>query len=254
MRISTFFICLIFSLKLNAQCSVEIYLNNGDCYYNCSASASALTIGAYPYTYTWSNGETTATVNDLCRDSTYIVTMIDNLGCVANDTMTIPFDTMYFSNSIVNASCPTCCDGADTVLVGAINPPPCDQYLYTWCPPGCATSSPYPYQTGLCTGTYTVVVSTNCGCYYSTLITVGVNTVTSINENSPSDFSFSQTDDNLKISSSDEIKEVEIIDLKGRIVVHSNETIFNIGNLNSGIYFVAVRTSKTRIVKKIFRK
>ena len=92
--------------------------------------------------------------------------MIDNVGCIAMDTVTIPFDTISFSNSIVSTSCPTCCDGADTVIVGPTNPPPCDQYLYSWFP-GSGFSSPIPYNTGMCVGTYTVVVSTNCGCYYS---------------------------------------------------------------------------------------
>lgn len=253
MRISTFFICLILSLKLSAQCSVEIYLNSGDCNNTCIASASALSVGALPYSYSWSNGATTATVNTFCRDSTYVVTMIDNVGCIAMDTVTIPFDTIYFSNTVVNTSCPTCCDGADTVVVGPINPPPCDQYLYSWFP-GSGFSSPIPYNTGMCVGTYTVVVSTNCGCYYSLSISVAANTTTSINENSQAEFAFSQTDENLSISSIDEIKEIEIMDAKGSLVLHSKEKILNIRNLNSGIYYVAVLTSKTRIVKKIFKE
>lgn len=253
MRIFTLIILLLLSFSSNAQCSVEAYLNNGDCYNSCAASASAIPTGTFPYTYSWSNGATTATVNTLCRDSTYIVTMIDNLGCVAMDTVTIPFDTIYFTNSVVNTSCPTCCDGADTVTVGPVNPPPCDQYLYSWFP-GSGFSSPIPYNTGMCVGTYTVVVSTNCGCYYSAYITVGVETATSINENSESEIIFSFKDENLSISSVYNIREIEIIDSKGVSVLRSKETILNLENLNSGIYFVAILTSKIRIVKKIFKE
>ena len=253
MRISALLIFLLYSFNSNAQCSVEAYLNNGDCYNTCNASASAFATGASPYTYSWSNGAATATVNTLCRDSTYIVTMIDNVGCVAMDTTTIPFDTISFSNVVVNTSCPTCCDGADTVIVGPTNPPPCNQYLYSWFP-GSGFSSPIPYSTGMCVGTYTVTVSTNCGCYYSLSITVASNTTTSISENLQSEFTYSQAENSISISSSDGISEIEIMDAKGSRVLHSKEKIVNIGNLHSGIYFVAVRTSKTRIVKKILKE
>lgn len=253
MRISTLLILLFFSERSSAQCVAEIFMNYGDCYNNCSGSANVYASGVPPYSYNWSNGATTSSVNNLCRDSTYVITMTDNVGCVAMDTVTIPYDTMFFSSSPTNASCSTCCDGTDTVTVATYNPPPCDQYSYQWYP-GSGFPSSTPYNSGMCAGTYTVVVSTNCGCYYGASVTIGVNTVTDIEENVEPELIFSQDYDQLTVSSKEIINGIEVMDVKGSVVARSDETILNTGSFVKGIYFVAVLTSKTRTVRKILIK
>jgi hypothetical protein len=171
------------SLSLNyahSQCLVDAILNNADCNHDCTASASAYTSGTAPVSLLWSTGETTTTVSDLCQNNTYYVTLTDGAGCVDVDTLFVPVDSMIFTSTHVNTSCSGCCDGIDSVHT-LYNPPPCDQVFYQWIPFG-GPPTPYPYQTGLCAGTYTVSASTNCGCFYSWLVTIGVSSTTQVPE------------------------------------------------------------------------
>ena len=50
---------------------------------------------------------------------------------------------------------------------------------------------------------------------------------------------------------------VEIIDLNGQIVkkviTHSDKTIINIDNLNSGVYIVSIKTDKGVIIQKLLK-
>ena len=72
-------------LPLTADCSSD----NGDCNNNNEGSASVTANGGTaPYTYSWSNGATTASVSGLA-DGTYTVTVTDANGCEAECTATI---------------------------------------------------------------------------------------------------------------------------------------------------------------------
>jgi hypothetical protein len=47
---------------------------------------------------------------------------------------------------------------------------------------------------------------------------------------------------------------IEIFDTKGSTVLRSMEKTLDISELDDGIYFVAVTTSRTRIVRKLFNR
>lgn len=65
--------------------------NANTCTGACDGSATlAISNGQAPYTITWSNGSTTAAINGLCPDSTYRVSVYDNLGCADFDTVIMP--------------------------------------------------------------------------------------------------------------------------------------------------------------------
>ena len=65
------------------------FCNNG-----CDGGATVTADGAAPYTYTWTNGETTTSVSNLCADSTHYVTVEDDNGCTA--------EVSVFMNNPVN--------------------------------------------------------------------------------------------------------------------------------------------------------
>jgi gliding motility-associated-like protein len=119
--------------------------------------------GCLPYTYLWSNGDLDSLANDVSV-FTYFVTVTDANGCVAHsDTILLTepppvADTIVVSLfDTVNISCNGACDGTATAVSSGGTAP----YHYVW--------STVPVQTtqtatGLCAGTYTVLVTDTNGC------------------------------------------------------------------------------------------
>ena len=138
---------------------------NDPCNGSCNGTATANVIGGTPpYTYNWSNGQTTDPATNLCAGS-YIVTVTDANGCTSNNSVTITQPTAISANPTATAtSCSMACDGtasaAPTGGTGA--------YTYNWLPGGQTTST----VTGLCPGNYSVVVTDKNGCVDTGLITV----------------------------------------------------------------------------------
>ncbi|MFH1321413.1 MAG: T9SS type A sorting domain-containing protein [Bacteroidota bacterium] len=132
---------------------------------NCQANGMAIltvTGGIAPYTFSWSNGATTQSLNGLTV-GTYIVTVTDSAGCMANDTVIIGGSvppstgiTGYDENG-----CGTN-DGIALLTVSGGTPP----FTYSWSH-GATTQN----LSGLAAGTYTVAVTDSNGCItYNTVI------------------------------------------------------------------------------------
>jgi gliding motility-associated-like protein len=120
-----------------------------------TATVSGSTGGTAPYTYTWSSGQTTTTVNGLPA-GTYTVTSKDNTGCVGQTTVTITQPTpLQLSSSAVNASCHGECNGQLLSLPSGGTSP----YTYAWS--NGATSAS---ESNVCPATYSIVVKDANGC------------------------------------------------------------------------------------------
>ncbi|WP_299215812.1 Ig-like domain-containing protein, partial [uncultured Dokdonia sp.] len=126
-------------------------LNNG------TATANP-TGGVPPYTYLWSNGETTQTITGLAPN-TYNVTVTDANGCEAMNTVTVnegSCNNLAITTSATNVSCNGFSDGtASSNTTGGVGP-----FTYLWSN-GATTED----ITGLVAGSYTVTVTdgfTNC--------------------------------------------------------------------------------------------
>ncbi|MFH1004745.1 MAG: gliding motility-associated C-terminal domain-containing protein [Bacteroidota bacterium] len=133
--------------------------------------------GVSPYTFLWSNGQTTSCATGLTA-GTYTVTIGDAVGC--SDVMVIPISEPTLLSVIPSSSNVICngnCDGTASVVVSGGTFP----YTYSW-----NTGSPLPSIVGQCPGTYSVLVTDNHGCsninnFVITEPSVLTSTVTSSN-------------------------------------------------------------------------
>lgn len=122
---------------------------------NNGAITTTVNGGTAPYTYSWSNGATTANINGLAVGS-YTLTVTDNNGCtqVATYNITAP-SPVTITHTSVNENCFNSNDGSINITVtGGATP-----YTYSWSN-GATTED----LSGLDAGTYTVTVTDNSGC------------------------------------------------------------------------------------------
>ncbi len=113
--------------------------------------------GTLPYTYAWSNGQTTDTIAGLVA-GTYIGTITDANGCSAVDTAIITEpDTLVFGGftGITNPGCDDACDGAASATISGGTSP----ITFAWSSGSTAASA-----TGLCGGGHTVTMTDANGC------------------------------------------------------------------------------------------
>lgn len=122
---------------------------------NGSATATASN-GTGPYTYAWSNGGSTQTINNI-TNGTYTVTVADATGCTgtASAVLTAP---SAFSVNVTTTNVSQCAgsNGSATAVLSPGVPPPVS---YAWSNGGVGNT-----QSGLTAGVYTVTVTSGNGC------------------------------------------------------------------------------------------
>ena len=144
----------------NAVMSQVNVLCNGQCTGTASAVASG---GAQPYSYSWTNGQSTSAANNLCAGS-YSVTVSDNLGCSSTQVVTITQPAVI---SLTLSSTPAVCTsatGTGSVSASGGSGP----YAYLWNPSAASTSA----ASGLSAGNYSVTVTDANGCPKTQTVTV----------------------------------------------------------------------------------
>ncbi len=143
--------------------SIDVTCNGGS---DGQAVASA-TDGASPYTYLWDDpaSQSTDTATGLPA-GTYTIYVTDTNSCVATDVVTINEPVaMTVSVSVNDASCAGVCDGNATATPSLGTSP----YTYAWDDPDSQTGIT---ATGLCAGTYNVMVTDTNGCTAATSTTI----------------------------------------------------------------------------------
>lgn len=122
--------------------------------------------GTLPYTYLWSNTQTTSTATSLCS-GLYIVNITDGAGCITS--VSIPVSNTSGPTSatitVTNVSCFGLCDGAVTAVtpVGGTVP-----YTFLWVASGQTTAA----ISGLCAGVYYVQITDSIGCSLMDSVTI----------------------------------------------------------------------------------
>jgi gliding motility-associated-like protein len=136
---------------------------------NCSTSSGAISIsasgGVNPYSYVWSNSQTTSSINGLPA-GVYSVTVTDLNGCTYDTSVVVSATVAPTLNitSLSNALCFGDSTGMATINASGGSAP----LSYAWQPYGGNNSN----ATGLAAGTYTVTVTGSDGCSSSVSITV----------------------------------------------------------------------------------
>lgn len=133
----------------------------------CTAANGSATVtasaGAAPYTYLWSNGQTTATATALMA-GTYNVTVTDNNGCAVTSSATVgsTAGTVSGTTSSVNSSCGAANGSATVTPAGGTTP-----YSFNW-----SNGETTATASNLSAGTYTVTITDANGCQATATATV----------------------------------------------------------------------------------
>jgi Secretion system C-terminal sorting domain/SprB repeat len=100
-----------------------------NCPNECAASIEAsLSGGSGVYTFAWSNGATTANINNLC-DGSYTLLVSDDFGCQFSDTIVLYSGELMINESTYSdAGCFGACDGSISVMTIAGTGP----FSYDW--------------------------------------------------------------------------------------------------------------------------
>jgi gliding motility-associated-like protein len=132
---------------------------------NTGNATIGVTGGTPPFTYLWSNGQTTPTANNLVA-GIYSVIATDAHGCVASTSITITQPTALVANAVsTNPVCFGSTNGTATAsAVGGTSP-----YTYLWTAPGSPTT---PVISGLGAGTYSVTITDAHGCIQNASVTL----------------------------------------------------------------------------------
>jgi len=121
--------------------------------------------GSGAYTYLWSNGGTSSTINNISSGG-YVVTVTDGNGCTTSTTVnvgSIGGPTLAIANS-TNVSCFGGTNGSAQVNVSSGVGP----FTYTWLPSGGNNT----FANNLSAGSYSVNVTDNNGCTSSTSVII----------------------------------------------------------------------------------
>ncbi|MEI6122536.1 MAG: gliding motility-associated C-terminal domain-containing protein [Bacteroidota bacterium] len=131
-------------------------------------AAVVVSAGNPPYTYHWSNGGITDTIQNLC-EGTYSVTVTDNSTCISISSIVLPApEPLLAFPQIFNIPCDEACVGSIALNTSGGSPP----YFYYW-NNGQTTSS----LTGLCAGNYSVTITDTKLCQESNSFYVIVDSV-----------------------------------------------------------------------------
>lgn len=155
---STVFVSAPAAIAITATSSPATCGNN-----NGSLSAS-VTGGTGPYTYAWSGGGTTATINNKASGS-YTVTVTDSRGCVSSASFNISnIGGATVTVTKTNASCNGGANGSATANISGGTAP----FVISW-----SNGSSNGTVSNLAAGTYTVTVTGALGC-----VTIASTTIT----------------------------------------------------------------------------
>ena len=203
--------------------------------------------GVAPYTYSWSNGNTTNMIDSLVAGN-YSVTITDANNCSMIDDFSINHPNLLTAfSTITNTTCDTCSDGKIIISVNGGTP----SYTYTWSDSLTAITN---YRYDLPAGTYTVTVTDNNGC--TTMLNPTIYTPTSV-YNVEYDLTINIYPNPSNGAVTIELNEapqqpyrLEIINLLGQVLysdlIIDEITNLDLSSLSSGTYFIQINGIKTQ--------
>jgi len=131
----------------------------------CNGSTNLTVVGGTnPYTYSWSNGDISEDLANICA-GTYLVTISDINGCLDSSSIAISNSTNISSNIVgTDANCNgiICDGGANLVISGGSNP-----YTFAW-----SNGSTSQNINSLCPATFFVTITDINGCQILDSVTI----------------------------------------------------------------------------------
>ena len=232
--------------SLNASTTIDLNIScNGGNDGGMTANASG---GTAAYTFTWSNGATTASITGVAA-GTYTVTITDANGCTASSDSTITEPTALSTSVIDNG------DGSVVVTASGGTSP----YTYLW--DASAGNQTTDTASGLSTGTYYVTVTDANGCTSEDSISITITGLLEITERSFSIFpnpTYDIINVDFPIISQTGFASVRIIDLSGRTVFYDQTVDFskgvfeiNVSHLPPALYNIELRANDQVFTNKI---
>ncbi|MBL0018399.1 MAG: T9SS type A sorting domain-containing protein [Bacteroidetes bacterium] len=244
-------------VTINASSAPSVAIGsqvNVNCFGASTGSAVANpTGGTAPYTYLWSDGQTTATASNLAA-GTYTVTVTDASNCTQTATITItePASALSATSTVIDESNSGALDGSATATPNGGTAP----YTYLW-----SNGQTGQTATGLAGGTYTCTVTDANGC--TTVVTATVATLVAVEAGSamgmeiypnPSQGVFFVA---FELGAAEDLT-VTVYNKLGQKIwekmvtqATSGRVEVNLGNVASGVYSVELKAGAEISTKKI---
>lgn len=143
---------------------LSIAVTDEDCNQANGAAVTTVTGGTLPYAYDWSNGATTADIENVSA-GIYEIIVVDANNCAVTQNVEIISDGSPVINVNIDAvTCAGFADGAINVSVSGGTAP----YGYTW-----NNGANTPNLFGLVAGSYLLTVTDDAGCFETIAISIG---------------------------------------------------------------------------------
>ncbi len=145
--------------------SISAWTNVGCGGGNNGSATVGVKYGTSPYTYSWTNGQTTATITGLSA-GTYVVNVTDANGCTTFTNVRITQN--YVMTDSVTLITPSACYGQNVAIASVGVRGGSSPYTYLWSPGGQTKAT----ATGLSVGNYTVTIMDKNGCSNTVGVTI----------------------------------------------------------------------------------
>jgi len=178
--------CTSFALTANKTDESYYQTNNG--------TASAAALGTAPYTYDWSNGATTQTINNLAPN-TYSVSVTDAVGCSDDASVSIAAISCSPLAVSVNAVDESCGGSGDGLLVINSVQNGTAPYSYLW-----STGITGTVANNLISGSYSLNVTDSKGCSFNDTYNVAPSSAITATSNITSTTSANASDGSIEIT------------------------------------------------------
>ncbi len=273
---SGIYTCTITDIVTNCQYSITDTINNVTSGISinllsitdelCGNNQGAIDInvagGIGPYSFLWSNGESTEDLSNLSEGYYTLTAIDDNDACSVSETFYVT-NTINFTTTanLTQSTCPTCANGAiDLTVIG--NPFQDAPYTYSW-----SNGETTEDLANLLAGQYIVTVTGASGCVIiDTFEVINNNSTVSLIEQSESKLALypnptiNQVYINYHVNTNDDFI-ISLVDLQGKLVYSkiinkpNGQLIVDVSTFSDGIYFVNLKTNKAnKTVKLIISK
>jgi hypothetical protein len=247
-----------FTIEISSPIVVANTANTG-CFQNCQGEIAlqGLTGGTAPYTFLWSNAQTTQTAKNLCGSNGLTVNCIDSNQCITLFTIpSIPLPDVLTANlGVVENASNNLNNGSIEAIVLGGTPP----YTFLWKKNGTAYATTQNL-IGLSFGDYLLQATDANGCT-AQLPSIIVQNIVGTNVTNLGNFIKmypNPSNGQFSILLSDKIVgtlQVKIVDLQGKVLYNilesdKNNIDIDLSNIASGMYWVIMTNQNYEILTK----